>query len=877
MSDMRIIWKRADQAFSEETMARERKTVRMEDAVFIHDVLGRRKHHGGIVHNGSGSLRISALPSAFSGFGVLAYRIGAGAYDESAALSDAFKTASAEPDDLMRAMTAAENMRSFGYAPLPSSIATLARIFAALRTAFPDEGCELDPASDVAFATGRDFSQERFSCMYPDFPSQVMSMDESVFRFDQLMHYCSTYGVEETLSESELARALGIRAEVLSGWMPDVSATDKTVQDIGGAASVPLKWVRIVATEEELRAIALSEYEAAHRLSDDALDTVARIIFEYSNDIGEAHRLPRAGFRENSIRLALSALDAGFRARDVVPFVCDTPDDVFKLALSLSTEGNETGTGECKTHMRVRLTTSAKRALCRVLERFEPSEIRAAGAEAKPSSRRALARISPSRHIKNKRILSAVEDVLSGRAVSYNARIEHAYGKVFACCEAVESGWNSAASAIDELVSAFAELLALSAKRPGMMLRSAVRLSKACDAATDACIKAEDGSTAQRIEAMLDTAFVENASSMSLPSLVQASEMMDSTVPPRSLSERLRATGAAPMYLMQEDGSGGYSAPGGWSGEVAMRRIAKAFDEGFGNANKKAHDSVSYRRAVARRLVEPAVRAKIASCGGVTELSGQKAFIDWSGVIPEMSVLLPNEAAKAASAFPMPGLALRLPETDVLRLFVFWDDREKRVDVDLHAAASFADGSRAHIGWDGDFKGSGLVMSGDITTSCDSAEYIDIDVATARERGISSVDARIDIYAGARSFADIATVRAGVLSVKDTEPNAELYSHDRCIASDDLRGLSETRDIEYARIGIDGEKCWLSLKGGSARIPGGCRYTLSRYVEDLVLGSGGEIVAERDEADVVLRIGAADGSSGCISLSDNGYFLGIGD
>ena len=53
--------------------------------------------------------------------------------------------------------------------------------------------------------------------MYPDFPRQVMAMDEGIFRFHQMMHYFSTYGLEDLVG-----------AKVSRGWLPQVTKTEKT-------------------------------------------------------------------------------------------------------------------------------------------------------------------------------------------------------------------------------------------------------------------------------------------------------------------------------------------------------------------------------------------------------------------------------------------------------------------------------------------------------------------------------------------------------------------------------------------------------------------------------------------------------------------------
>ena len=51
--------------------------------------------------------------------------------------------------------------------------------------------------------------------MYPDFPLQVMEMEEAEFRLHQLAHYFSTYGLEKFFG-----------VEVKRGWLPDVAATE---------------------------------------------------------------------------------------------------------------------------------------------------------------------------------------------------------------------------------------------------------------------------------------------------------------------------------------------------------------------------------------------------------------------------------------------------------------------------------------------------------------------------------------------------------------------------------------------------------------------------------------------------------------------------
>lgn len=56
--------------------------------------------------------------------------------------------------------------------------------------------------------------------MYPDFPTYVLNLDESIIRFHQLVHYFTTYGIEAITN-----------TPVSKGWLPEVDSTSKDVSD----------------------------------------------------------------------------------------------------------------------------------------------------------------------------------------------------------------------------------------------------------------------------------------------------------------------------------------------------------------------------------------------------------------------------------------------------------------------------------------------------------------------------------------------------------------------------------------------------------------------------------------------------------------------
>ena len=130
-------------------------------------------------------------------------------------------------EGLVKAMSVNEELRQLGYVLRAEDVIRLAK----------------SPSLDTFY---RDFvsmlSEVKAKPMYPDFPSQVMEMDEAKFRFHQLCHYQSTYGVEE------MARWFGQDYEVSKGWLPSEEDTEKTEKD---EALLAAKTLQLIGEEEE--------------------------------------------------------------------------------------------------------------------------------------------------------------------------------------------------------------------------------------------------------------------------------------------------------------------------------------------------------------------------------------------------------------------------------------------------------------------------------------------------------------------------------------------------------------------------------------------------------------------------------------------------
>lgn len=110
-----------------------------------------------------------------------------------------------DDERMVKAMTVNENLRTLGYTLNAADLLHLAG------------SASLD--GFYASIEGM-IGQVKAVPMYPDFPQQVMEISEAEFRFHQLVHYFSTYGIE---------RLYGVK--VSRGWLPQVESAEKVKAD----------------------------------------------------------------------------------------------------------------------------------------------------------------------------------------------------------------------------------------------------------------------------------------------------------------------------------------------------------------------------------------------------------------------------------------------------------------------------------------------------------------------------------------------------------------------------------------------------------------------------------------------------------------------
>lgn len=110
-------------------------------------------------------------------------------------------------EKLTKALTINEELKALGYTLKPADIIQLSKLGTEALSAFLNKFKRL-------------IGQVNAKPMYPNFPTQVLEMDEAVFRFHQMIHYFTTYGIELLTGEP-----------VTKGWLPEVEDTEKTVDD----------------------------------------------------------------------------------------------------------------------------------------------------------------------------------------------------------------------------------------------------------------------------------------------------------------------------------------------------------------------------------------------------------------------------------------------------------------------------------------------------------------------------------------------------------------------------------------------------------------------------------------------------------------------
>lgn len=230
---------------------------------------------------------------------------------------------------LLEAMTINEELRQLGYTLTPDGIRMLAN--SSHREVFLDRIKEMNGSVDA-------------KPMYPDFPNQVMNMDEATFRLHQLIHYFSTYGIEWLTGE-----------EVDKGWVPNVESTGKTESD---TTLLDVKVIELVETDELAKICYKRILSKRERMTDKEKQLVKLAIYNMPVDEMVAVDIP---FKQNMLDVCNTIFDAALKSEYKITLfrrICKHTGDVWKVLDYILTRH--------KFHLR----TSQKRMFVRLLESY---------------------------------------------------------------------------------------------------------------------------------------------------------------------------------------------------------------------------------------------------------------------------------------------------------------------------------------------------------------------------------------------------------------------------------------------------------------------------------------------------------------------------
>ena len=241
-------------------------------------------------------------------------------------------------ENILKAITVNEELKNLGYTLKPMDIVSLAK------------SKSLDDFMDSFKVC---LSDVKAKPMYPNFPKQVMEMDEAEFRLHQLMHYFSTYGLESIFG-----------VEVSKGWLPNVEDTEKIEED---ETLLNAKVIELVYNKDKDDHFQTKLYRTILSKRERMTLPEKEIIAYCIPTIKEENLVINIPFKQNMIDIFYYVFNSVLRKEyklDVLSSICQHTGDVFKCI------------DYCLTRCKYHFKTSQKRLLVKVLESFDISDFR---------------------------------------------------------------------------------------------------------------------------------------------------------------------------------------------------------------------------------------------------------------------------------------------------------------------------------------------------------------------------------------------------------------------------------------------------------------------------------------------------------------------
>lgn len=638
-------------------------------------------------------------------------------------------------DGVIKAMTVNEELIVLGYTLSPSSVVVLAK----------------SPSVDTFYSRVKSLIGDvKAAPMYPNFPEEVLNLSEAQFRFHQLLHYASTYGMEIIMN-----------TPVLKGWLPNPDPEPKTEDD---NILLEAKIIELVPEDEKYVRFMDKILGKAERMTDKEKmmiqEAVANVPIETLSGF-------HVKFKQNMLELFYTIFSSEIDSADklsALHAICQHTGDVWKcMDYTLTRE-------------RFHLRTAQKKLAVKLFESYSASDF------------------------ESNIILSGKKGDRAGLVLNYLSYNTYSRSPAHAkIVNSLRSGeLRSWESKVTKLIDEHSpDAISCIASHPGVLLRKLaflVRQGYSCDE--------------------LSKALTDSAEKLSLQTLITV------------LS-----------FFGRDDAA--------WKSDDRCEEAHKVYS-----------------------ICESAIKRKLFTLE--TKFKGKKVFLDLDKYDTELSTIQCNSKS-AEGGYLRSGLAIKVPDSvERLRFFVYWND-ERRVDVDLHAAAKAADGSSIYIGWSKDYKeGDSIVFSGDITHS-DAAEFIDVVLDPKRFKDVSM---NINIYSGAENFKDIDECYVGMMAVDKINQEVKLYNPANCFFSHFLTGESTALSYGY----IDIERRALVFYGSNTDSPWSYRdsaitkFNLDTFLNMLITEQGAVVVDNPEDADHILVMEKPSKAKE-ISILDENFFI----
>lgn len=236
-------------------------------------------------------------------------------------------------ENLIKAITLNENLLSLGYTLTAKDIITLAT----------------SPSLDTFYSSIKSIIPNiKAKPMYPNFPQQVMKMDEATYRFHQMVHYFSTYGLESMLP-----------IEICKGWLPSVEDTEKIKED---DTLLEAKVLRLLPCKLQYQTPYTLSVSKTERMTAMEREIVRHACTEIPLKILQQTPIP---FKENLLELSWILFNTLEKQsfQDTLSKICKHTGDVLRVIAYIYKRNH------------YHFKTSQKRMFVQVLERYSPADL----------------------------------------------------------------------------------------------------------------------------------------------------------------------------------------------------------------------------------------------------------------------------------------------------------------------------------------------------------------------------------------------------------------------------------------------------------------------------------------------------------------------